>query len=50
MGCLVDPGASPWDPWERVHIEDIIVLVFVFLIFLSGGAPYNFFQTIQNKF
>ena len=22
---------------------------YLFLIFLSGGAPYNFFQLIQNK-
>ena len=24
-------------------------LLYLFLIFLSGGAPYNFFQVIQNK-
>ena len=37
-------------PRGRFHIEYIKVLIFVIcLVFMSGDAPYNFFQVIQNK-
>ena len=40
----------PWGPWRRIHIEDVMVLVFVFKFFwVLSGAPYIFFQIIQNK-
>ena len=51
MACLVDPGASfdtPGTPGGG-SIQNISRFQYLFLIFLSGGAPYNFFQLIQNK-
>ena len=51
MACLVDPDASfdtPGTPGGG-SIQEISRFQHLFLIFLSGGAPYNFFQIIQNK-
>ena len=48
MAGLVDPGArfdTPGADPYRVYQGFSIY----FLIFLSGGALYNFFQLIQNK-
>ena len=51
IACLVDPGApfdTPGTPGAG-SIQNISRFQYLFLIFLSGGAPYNFFQLIQNK-
>ena len=37
-----------WYPVGCIHSEDMMVFV-LFFIFLSGGAPYSFFQRNQNK-
>ena len=41
---------NPWDPWWRIHIEGIKILV-CFFRFLIGLVvpPTTFFQTIQYK-
>ena len=51
MARLVDPGASfdtPGTPGGG-SIQKISRFQHLVLIYLSGGAPYNFFQIIQNK-
>ena len=51
MACLVEPGASfdtPGTPGGG-SIQQVSRFQHLFLIYLSGGAPYNFFQKIQNK-
>ena len=51
LACLVDPGAffdTPGTPGGG-SIQKISRFQHLFLIFVSGGAPYNFFQLIQNK-
>ena len=34
----------PWDPWGRIHIEEIKVLVFVFKFFWVVAPPITFFK------
>ena len=46
IACLVDPGApfdTPGTPGAG-SIQNISRFQCLFLIFLSGGAPYNFFN------
>ena len=41
----------PIDPWGRVHSENIMVFVhmYLFLLFLTGGTPLFFKYIIQNS-